>query len=91
MGRMQQRFPVPVAVDSTFATPVLQRPIEFGAAYVWHSATKFLGGHGDVIAGVLDSRCARMPAVSLPILSPRSPACSDARACRIGSRTGASF
>ena len=44
---------VPVAVDSTFATPVLQRPIELGAAYVWHSATKFLGGHGDVIAGVV--------------------------------------
>ena len=44
---------VPVAVDSTFATPVLQRPIELGATYVWHSATKFLGGHGDVIAGVI--------------------------------------
>ena len=44
---------VPVAVDSTFATPVLQRPIALGAAYVWHSATKFLGGHGDVIAGVV--------------------------------------
>ncbi len=44
---------VPVAVDSTFATPVLQRPIELGASYVWHSATKFLGGHGDVIAGVV--------------------------------------
>ncbi|MFN7137389.1 MAG: trans-sulfuration enzyme family protein, partial [Thermomonas sp.] len=44
---------VPVLVDSTFATPVLQRPAEFGAAYVLHSATKFLGGHGDVIAGVI--------------------------------------
>lgn len=44
---------VPVLVDSTFATPVLQRPAEFGAAYVLHSATKFLGGHGDVIAGVV--------------------------------------
>ncbi|HRO62530.1 aminotransferase class I/II-fold pyridoxal phosphate-dependent enzyme [Thermomonas sp.] len=44
---------VPVAVDSTFATPVLQRPIALGATYVWHSATKFLGGHGDVIAGVV--------------------------------------
>jgi methionine-gamma-lyase len=45
--------PVPVLVDSSFATPVLQRPAEFGAAYVLHSATKFLGGHGDVIAGVV--------------------------------------
>lgn len=44
---------VPVAVDSTFATPVLQRPAELGATYVVHSATKFLGGHGDVIAGVV--------------------------------------
>ncbi|MBN8716945.1 MAG: PLP-dependent transferase [Xanthomonadales bacterium] len=44
---------VPVLVDSTFATPVLQRPAEFGATYVLHSATKFLGGHGDVIAGVI--------------------------------------
>lgn len=44
---------VPVLVDSTFATPVLQNPAAFGARYVLHSATKFLGGHGDVIAGVV--------------------------------------
>ena len=44
---------VPVLVDSTFATPVLQRPLAFGAALVLHSATKFLGGHGDVVAGVV--------------------------------------
>jgi methionine-gamma-lyase len=44
---------VPVLVDSSFATPILQRPAELGAAYVLHSATKFLGGHGDVIAGVI--------------------------------------
>lgn len=44
---------VPVLVDSTFATPVLQRPAALGASYVLHSATKFLGGHGDVIAGVV--------------------------------------
>jgi methionine-gamma-lyase len=45
--------PVPVLVDSTFATPVLQRPAEQGAALVLHSGTKFLGGHGDVVAGVV--------------------------------------
>lgn len=45
--------PVPVLVDSTFATPVLQRPVEHGATFILHSATKFLGGHGDVIAGVV--------------------------------------
>ncbi len=44
---------VPVLVDSTFATPVLQRPLELGATLVLHSATKFIGGHGDVIAGVI--------------------------------------
>lgn len=44
---------VPVLVDSTFATPVLQQPAKLGARLVLHSATKFLGGHGDVIAGVV--------------------------------------
>lgn len=44
---------VPVLVDSTFATPMLQNPAALGARYVLHSATKFLGGHGDVIAGVV--------------------------------------
>ncbi len=44
---------VPVVVDATFATPVLLRPIEHGAVMSLHSATKFLGGHGDVIAGVV--------------------------------------
>ncbi|MFY9713167.1 MAG: PLP-dependent aspartate aminotransferase family protein [Microbacterium sp.] len=44
---------VPVVVDNTFATPVLQNPIDFGAAMSLHSATKYLGGHGDVIAGVV--------------------------------------
>lgn len=44
---------VPVLVDSTFATPVLQRPLRHGAAFALHSATKFLGGHGDVVGGVV--------------------------------------
>src|SRR5438093_1163132 len=44
---------VPVLVDNTFATPVLQNPVDLGAAMVLHSATKYLGGHGDVIAGVI--------------------------------------
>lgn len=44
---------VPVVVDSTFATPVLQTPAALGARYVLHSATKYLGGHGDVIAGMI--------------------------------------
>lgn len=44
---------VPVLVDSTFATPVLQNPLKHGASMVLHSATKFLGGHGDVMGGVI--------------------------------------
>ncbi|MFD5864146.1 trans-sulfuration enzyme family protein [Agromyces sp. NPDC127015] len=44
---------VPVLVDNTFATPVLQRPAEHGARLVLHSATKYLGGHGDVMGGVV--------------------------------------
>jgi cystathionine gamma-synthase len=42
-----------VAVDSTFATPLNQRPLELGADVVMHSATKFIGGHSDLLAGVL--------------------------------------
>ena len=44
---------VPVLVDNTFATPVLQNPADLGATLVLHSATKYLGGHGDVVGGVL--------------------------------------
>jgi methionine-gamma-lyase len=44
---------VPVLVDNTFATPVLQNPVDQGAALVMHSATKYLGGHGDVVGGVV--------------------------------------
>lgn len=42
-----------VAVDSTFASPVNQHPLEFGADFVMHSATKYLGGHSDLTAGAL--------------------------------------
>ena len=44
---------VPVLVDNTFATPILCRPLEHGAAAVVHSATKYIGGHSDLVAGVL--------------------------------------
>lgn len=42
-----------LAVDNTFATPYLQRPLDFGADIVMHSATKYLGGHSDVVVGAL--------------------------------------
>jgi cystathionine beta-lyase/cystathionine gamma-synthase len=43
-------------VDNTFATPYLQRPLDFGADIVLHSATKYLGGHSDVVSGVVVTR-----------------------------------
>lgn len=45
-----------VAVDSTFATPLIQKPLDHGADIVMHSATKFIGGHSDLLAGVLTTR-----------------------------------
>ncbi|MEU4805896.1 aminotransferase class I/II-fold pyridoxal phosphate-dependent enzyme [Actinosynnema sp. NPDC023587] len=54
---------VPVVVDNTFATPVLQNPAPLGAAYVLHSGTKYLGGHGDVLGGVV--ACAEAEAKAL--------------------------
>ncbi len=44
---------VPVAVDSTFATPIATQPLAFGADYVIHSLTKYIGGHGDALGGAL--------------------------------------
>lgn len=50
---LAHRKGIPLCVDNTFATPYLQRPIEFGADIVVHSATKYFGGHGDIIGGVV--------------------------------------
>jgi cystathionine gamma-synthase/cystathionine gamma-lyase len=49
-----------LAVDNTFATPVLQRPLELGADLVVHSATKYLNGHADVVSGVIVTRDAAL-------------------------------
>jgi cystathionine beta-lyase/cystathionine gamma-synthase len=53
IARLGRRAGVPVLVDNTFASPVLCRPLELGATAVLHSATKYIGGHSDVIAGVV--------------------------------------
>jgi O-acetylhomoserine (thiol)-lyase len=69
---------MPLIVDSTMATPALCRPIEFGATLVVHSATKFIGGHGTAIGGLLlDSGkfdFSRYPSIAAP-----SPAYHDLR------------
>ena len=53
IAEIAHRNGIPFIVDSTFATPYLLRPIEYGADVVIHSATKFIGGHGTVMGGVI--------------------------------------
>lgn len=53
VARIAHRHKIPLVVDNTFATPYLVRPIEYGADIVAHSATKFIGGHGTSIGGVI--------------------------------------
>jgi methionine-gamma-lyase len=66
---------IPVLVDNTFATPVLCRPLELGATAVMHSVTKYLGGHSDLVAGVVVG--------SAPLM-----AAARARSVRTGSTLG---
>lgn len=56
ISEIAHRYNVLVCVDNTFATPALQQPLGLGADIVLHSATKYLGGHSDVIAGALVTR-----------------------------------
>lgn len=53
LAKLAHAHDIPLVVDSTFATPYLLRPIEYGADIVVHSATKFIGGHGTAIGGVI--------------------------------------
>ena len=53
VSEIAHRHGIPVIVDNTFATPFLFRPLEHGADIVVHSATKFIGGHGTVMGGVI--------------------------------------
>ena len=53
IANIAHKHKIPLVVDSTFATPYLVRPIEYGADIVVHSATKFIGGHGTTIGGVI--------------------------------------
>jgi len=53
VAKIAHRHNIPLVVDSTFATPYLVRPLEYGADIVVHSATKFIGGHGTAIGGVI--------------------------------------
>ena len=53
LANIAHKHKIPLVVDNTFATPYLVRPIEYGADIVVHSATKFIGGHGTTIGGVI--------------------------------------
>ena len=53
IAKVAHKHKIPLVVDNTFATPYLVRPIEYGADIVVHSATKFIGGHGTAIGGVI--------------------------------------
>jgi O-acetylhomoserine (thiol)-lyase len=53
VARIGKEFGIPVMIDNTFATPYLARPFEYGANIVVHSTTKFIGGHGTSIGGVI--------------------------------------
>lgn len=53
VAKIAHRHKIPLVVDNTFATPYLVRPIEYGTDIVVHSATKFIGGHGTSIGGVI--------------------------------------
>ena len=51
--KIARKHGIPLVLDNTFATPALQRPLELGADIIVHSATKYIGGHGDTVAGIL--------------------------------------
>ncbi|OIK11698.1 methionine gamma-lyase [Bacillus sp. MUM 13] len=53
ISRVAKEYGIPVVVDNTFSTPYIQRPIEWGCDIVLHSATKYICGHGDVVAGLV--------------------------------------
>ncbi|ASK61999.1 methionine gamma-lyase [Virgibacillus phasianinus] len=53
VAAVAKEYDIPVVVDNTFSSPYLQRPLELGCDVVLHSATKYIGGHGDVVAGLV--------------------------------------
>lgn len=56
---------IPVVVDNTFCSPYLQKPLDLGCDYVIHSATKYISGHGDVIAGLVVGKKSELSEISM--------------------------
>ena len=63
IAALGKKYRAMTLIDTTFATPVNLRPIEYGIDFVMHSATKYLGGHNDVLAGVISGSKARIKAL----------------------------
>jgi O-acetylhomoserine (thiol)-lyase len=78
LARLADSRGIPLIVDNTFATPYLCRPIEWGATIVIHSATKFIGGHGNSIGGVL-AESGKFDYAGFPTIAEPSPAYHDLR------------
>jgi O-acetylhomoserine (thiol)-lyase len=78
VSEVAHRHGLPLVVDNTFATPYLCRPLEHGADIITHSATKFIGGHGSVIAGcIVASGTFPWDNGNFPLLTDPSPAYHD--------------
>lgn len=63
LAELGKRYKALTLIDSTFATPINQRPLDFGIDFVLHSATKYLSGHNDVLAGVIAGKASRIKAL----------------------------
>ncbi|MGE6256637.1 methionine gamma-lyase [Heyndrickxia sporothermodurans] len=68
VARIAKERNIPVVVDNTFSSPYLQQPLTIGCDYVIHSATKYIGGHGDVIAGVVVGRKEELNKIAMTTL-----------------------
>ncbi len=76
VGEIAHRHGALLVVDNTFASPILQRPIDFGADIVFHSMTKFINGHTDVVAGMIIPKTRELYARLKPVFNYLGP-CMD--------------
>jgi methionine-gamma-lyase len=68
IGQFCQRHNILSVIDNTFMSPILQTPVDFGIDIIIHSATKYLNGHGDVVAGIIVSSKENIETIKLTIL-----------------------
>lgn len=68
LGEVTKQHGMLFVVDNTFMTPLLQKPVNFGADIIIHSATKYLNGHGDVVAGLVCGSKEHIELIKLTVL-----------------------